>query len=212
MSELLTVIISWNRPDLLRRTVDSVRVCSRHRLLIVDNASNQETTDLIRSITTDDERLLFPVNRGINRAVEVALERCTEPYIHVSDADMQYLEPFDTAIDALERGALCVSYLDSPEHRVVGSNRRVGRDWLLKHAERGAALFMPTQYLKSLLPLPNGHTEFDWWVCQNAPRSLRRLDQSVWVLPRVAWHLGWRVGQSTWNTGHEHQEFYYVSR
>lgn len=211
MPDLTSIIVSWNRPEFLARTIKSLREHSSYPLLIVDNASAIETTDLIRSITSADERLLLPTNVGINRAVEQALPRCNTEFVHISDADIQYLEPLEIAVGALSKFAFSVSYQDSPEHEQHGYESGHQRWWFIKHTERGAALFMRTEYLRSLQPFPNKLTEFDWWVCRDSPRSLKTIGQPIWVLPRAAWHLGWRRGASTHNKIYEHTEWYYLS-
>lgn len=208
---LTSVIVSWNRPALLARTIQSLREHSTFPLLVVDNASAIETTDLIRSITSEHERLLLPTNVGINRAVEQALTRVQTPLVHVGDADIQYLEPLDAAVDVLGKSAFAASYLDSPEHESYGCESAAGRTWFLKRTERGAALFLRTEYLRSLQPFPAKLTDFDWWVCRDSPRSLSKIGQPIWVLPRAAWHLGWRRGTSTHNKNYEHVEWYYVA-
>jgi GT2 family glycosyltransferase len=61
--KLLTVIVSYNRPELLRRTVRSYRktVTLDHHLLIVDNRSDAKTRRWLRACGVDV--IFLPENR-----------------------------------------------------------------------------------------------------------------------------------------------------
>ena len=124
-------------------------------------------------------------------------------YILISDADMNYQRPFSLALDLLEQetnfGA--VSYQHSPEHISSGTFQDGSDTWQLKQSERGCSLFMKTKRLEQMRPLPiDNLKDFDWWVCRDSPHSLQSRGEQIAVLPGGAHHLGWRNGDSTWQT------------
>ena len=49
MLVIATVILSWQRPDLLRRTIESytAQTTVAHRVLLIDNGSDAATRDVI---------------------------------------------------------------------------------------------------------------------------------------------------------------------
>jgi GT2 family glycosyltransferase len=91
---LFTVIVSYERPDLLEETVRSYRetVEVEHEIVIVDNASGEETRKLIRSLGIP--ALMLPENRypgyATNRGWRLHDPRA-HSILHRSDNDVRYL-------------------------------------------------------------------------------------------------------------------------
>lgn len=94
MRKLLCIIISWNRPDFLRRTLESLFLKTgdiETLVVTVDNGSDWMT----RTILDQEERIgkcvFLESNLGINRALEAALpDDVSQEFQHIliSDADM----------------------------------------------------------------------------------------------------------------------------
>lgn len=209
MKELLTVVVSWNRPEFLRRTLDSLFEQlgrSDTDVFVADNGSGPETIDVI----TSERRLrgyqLLGKNLGINGALEAVIPHdLPEQYrfLLVSDADMLYRQPIRQATELLDALAEVggVSFQHSPEHPAEGSLFFAGTKWLTKRSERGCALVLRAADFQALRPLPvENLKDFDWWVVRDAPCSLQRRRIPIAVLPGGAKHLGWRQGDSTWQT------------
>ncbi len=207
--DLLALIVSWNRPAFLERTIASLRQQARGlsaELFVVDNGSDRETRRLIRRSGGLSGYLLLHRNLGINGALERAIpQSLSERYefLLISDADMEYRQPLTLALDALRQqpdlGA--VSYQHSPEHPSEGTVQIAGREFHLKSTERGCSLVFATDPFERMRPLPVQQLkDFDWWVCRDAPHSLRSQGKQLAVLPGGARHLGWRRGDSTWQT------------
>ena len=101
-ARLSTVVLSWNRPALLRRTLLSYRATtrSRARLLVVDNGSGQETMALIESAKSSgliDAAICLPGNEG-GLALNHALPFLDGDYIHFSENDVEYRAGWDARL------------------------------------------------------------------------------------------------------------------
>ncbi len=99
---LSTVLLNWNRADLLARTVESylATVSVPYELIIVDNASTDESPRLITAACEgrdNHQAILFPDNRG-GEAINAGIERCRGRYVHVSENDMEYLPGWDRTL------------------------------------------------------------------------------------------------------------------
>jgi len=215
---LCILVISWNRPEFLKRTLESL-ARNLHGisadLFVVDNGSDSETTKLIREAKQLSGYLLLHENIGINAAIERALLPSLEnryENIFISDADMNYQLPLVFGVEALrlDREIGAVSYQHSPEHPVTGEKSIAEHPFLLKDSERGCSLMMRTELLETVRPLPvENLKDFDWWVCRDAPGSIQKQQRQIAVLAGGAFHLGWKAGDSTWQASEitEYPEF-----
>jgi glycosyltransferase involved in cell wall biosynthesis len=199
--ELLIVVISWNRPRFLRRTLDSLFAQTTPEsaaIFLVDNGSGQQTLDVIHSEPRLRGFELLDRNYGLNVALETAVPRINPGYSYllVSDADMLYREPITDFLRFFQHPAVeAISLHHSPEHPVAETTDWQGISIMLKRTERGCSLLFPWERFQSLRPLPIHQVrDFDWWACRDAPNPVR----SIAVFPS-ALHLGWRKGHSTWN-------------
>jgi glycosyltransferase involved in cell wall biosynthesis len=76
--------------EILRRVLAQPRVCE---LIVVDDASNDGTIDVLRSWPQRDPRvrvLEHPVNRGKGAAIRTALAASKAPVVIIQDADLEY--------------------------------------------------------------------------------------------------------------------------
>ena len=205
MTELSCLIVSWNRPEFLKRTLDSLfdqLVGMDAAVGVADNNSYPATRDILLQESRLTWRIMLDSNLGINGAVEAALNDLADSkYILVSDADMEYRRPLRSILRAFddhpEIGAISLQH--SPEHEAVGEMTFNNEQWPLKRIERGCSLLFQTTRFQELRPLPvHKMLDFDWWVMRDAPQSLQAKNQFVAVCPGAAIHLGWRAGDSTW--------------
>lgn len=207
MEYLLAIIVSWNRPEYLRRTLNSLfdQVTGiQADVVVVDNGSEAATHAVLRAESRLHGIHCFESNRGLNQAIETAVSRWRTPdhdWVLISDADMEYRQPLVAAVELLTEhphiGA--VSLQHSPEHPSHATIIAQQRSWPLKWTERGCALVLRTTTLLGLRPLPvDNLKDFDWWACRDAPRSLRAQDTPIAIQVGGARHLGWRAGDSTW--------------
>jgi glycosyltransferase involved in cell wall biosynthesis len=92
--KLLTVVVSYNRLDLLKRTIRSYRktVTLDHYMLIVDNHSDAKTRRWIKGCGEDF--VLLTENRypgyATNYGWTVGLETVDADFLHRSDNDFEY--------------------------------------------------------------------------------------------------------------------------
>lgn len=215
MRNLLCIIISWNRPEFLRRTLESLFLQTgdiETLVVTVDNGSDWMTRTIIEQEERIGQRVFLGSNLGINRALEAALpDDVAQEFQHIliSDADMDYRRPLGPLLRAFEDHPEIgvISLQHSPEHPAVGEMTFNDEQWPLKRIERGCSLLFQTTRFQELRPLPvHKMLDFDWWVMRDAPESLQARNQFVAVCPGAAIHLGWRAGDSTWQS-HEIPEF-----
>jgi glycosyltransferase involved in cell wall biosynthesis len=209
MNEILVVIVSWNRPEFLRRTCQSLfpqldGVSSK--FLVVDNGSDEATRNVIEQEVRIDERVFLGSNLGLNRALEAALPRDLArdfEYLLISDADMEDRRPIRNAFPMLQDHPMigAVSFQHSPEHPAMGEFLYRHERWIVKRGERGCSVLFRTRRFQELRPLPlHEMLEFDWWAMRDSPQSLQSRNEFVAVCPGAAIHLGWRAGDSTWQS------------
>lgn len=88
---LHTVIVSYNRLDLLQRTLESylATVSVPYSLLIVDNGSAQPTRDFLRR--SGFKTLQMRRNRFPGPATNLGFQGAEATHLHRSDNDMEYL-------------------------------------------------------------------------------------------------------------------------
>lgn len=97
-----TTVLSWNRGDLLERTVRSYldTITVPHELLIVDNASTDGTAELIQQLAVQHPAIrpiLLPTNEG-GEAINRGLEESRGAFLHISENDVEYLPAWDTKV------------------------------------------------------------------------------------------------------------------
>jgi len=205
MLRLGIFIVSWNRPTLLRQTLDSLfgQLDVPATVTVIDNASAPE----VRAWLAAEPRVhvyQLATNRWVNGAHEAAWPADLTRHFDLvlcSDNDVQFRLPLSLACQLLDeqRGYSLVSLQHSPEHPAIRETTWRGRRVVEKQSERGTALLCRARFLQENRPLPTDrHLDFDWWLCRDAPRSVARRGEMVAVLVGAAWHLGWARGDSTW--------------
>lgn len=104
MKALLTILLSWNRPELLEKTVKSYfsSISVTFDLIVVDNGSNTETTSIINSLANnyDFKTIFLEKNIGglaFNEAIETA-QLNDYRFVHFSENDIEYLTGWDQAL------------------------------------------------------------------------------------------------------------------
>src|SRR5688500_15614090 len=85
---LTTVILSWNRADLLARTIESylATVTVPYELVVVDNGSSDGSPDVIRAMCGDDPRcrgVLLAENLG-GEGLNVGFEGAAGEFLQVA--------------------------------------------------------------------------------------------------------------------------------
>jgi glycosyltransferase involved in cell wall biosynthesis len=147
---IATVILSWQRPDLLRRTIESYRARTTvaHRLLLVDNGSDAATRDVIiaaQECGAIDRVVWLADNRG-GEALNLVFDDSAAPFLHFSENDLEYRHGWD--LDLLSKfeafpslGQLSVFSAEpesasgeiGPRHEAVSMERGGRRVWRAAH-------------------------------------------------------------------------------
>ncbi len=128
---LLSIILpSFNRARVLRRAIESVLRQEERaiELILVDDGSQDETPDLVRSIADSRLRYLrFETNRGGNFARNRAIEAARAPIISFLDSDDEFLPHKVTRVlDFFARHPKIAGLVDS--HQLFYEDGRPARD------------------------------------------------------------------------------------
>lgn len=97
-----TVVLNWNRADLLERTVTSylATVEVPHELIIVDNGSSDDSPAVIAGLSAANSNchaLMLAENIG-GEALNAGLAQGRGQYLHVSENDIEYRAGWDRAM------------------------------------------------------------------------------------------------------------------
>ena len=145
--KLSTVLLNWNRIDLLRTTVKSylATVKENYELIIIDNNSTDGSRDFIEEICIANSKhraILLDQNLG-GEALNLGIEIANGEFIHVSENDLEYLSGWDSELlskfmNFPELGQLSVF---SPFHQV-----EIGEIWedkpAIKTEQNGKIIFL----------------------------------------------------------------------
>jgi GT2 family glycosyltransferase len=198
-------IVTWNRFELLKQTLASLRDCIDlpAEVTVIDNASEEPVLEWL-----DQQYWLrvYPLahNLGLNGAHERAWpENLTDKYdlVLVADNDVEFRRPLSEVCEFMRANPIVnmVALQHAPEHPVLGTVEWRGRKLPLKRVERGQSLLCRAEWLQSLRPLPVHKTfDFDWWLCRDAPESIGQRGEYLVCFPGHTRHLGPAREQSTW--------------
>lgn len=92
---LTTIVLNWNRRDLLERTVSSylATVSVPYELIIIDNGSTDDSPELIARICQEHPHvrsILLKENQG-GEAINEGIAQARGQLIHLSENDIEYL-------------------------------------------------------------------------------------------------------------------------
>jgi len=107
--KLSIIILNHNTRDLLRQTLDSIHTDLKHEIIVVDNASTDGSTEMIRLKYPGVQLILSDKNIGFAAGNNLGLHQARGQYLLTLNSDTQIVT------DALER---LVAYLD--HHPDVG--------------------------------------------------------------------------------------------
>jgi glycosyltransferase involved in cell wall biosynthesis len=106
---ITTIIITFRRPKLLRRAIISAlnQTYSNVRVCVYDDASNDETKDVVADLIRKDSRVFYyyhPKNIGMHANYAFAMSRIETPFFSfLSDDDVFLPEFYDAAISAFRK-------------------------------------------------------------------------------------------------------------
>lgn len=192
-------ITSWNRREFLKQTIDSLiaQADIPVEIYVVDNGSEFETTEYIKSETRIKRYWLLDKNKGINWPIENLLPTIidNQQYVMICDQDIYFNKPLSNYIVFLENHADfgAVVGIDAPEHNEIDSFEFNKEQWLVKNTSRGGGLVLTIDVLQRMFPLPNIF-HFDSYCMTR----LQEFNLKIGILVKGSVHLGWKKGDSCW--------------
>lgn len=95
VNEVSAVLVSYNVRDLLLRCIASLKADGVHDILVLDNASKDDSVDAVRRAHPDVELVALDHNTGFGGGVNRAVARTSTPYVLVTTPDV-LVEPGST--------------------------------------------------------------------------------------------------------------------
>ncbi|CAM3622354.1 glycosyltransferase family 2 protein [Kibdelosporangium persicum] len=98
-------VVTWRGRAHIESCLDALAAQERpHRILVVDNASDDGTRELVLAHPSGPEVLTLPVNKGYAGGIQAALDACTTPYLAWLNDDAMpspgWLGALEDALDA----------------------------------------------------------------------------------------------------------------
>jgi glycosyltransferase involved in cell wall biosynthesis len=146
---LTTVLLSWNRCDLLRTTISSYfeTVSVSFELIMIDNGSDDDSPAIIQAACngrSNVRTILLPENRG-GDALNLGFADARGSFFHVSENDIEYLQGWDTellskfeAFPQVGQLSLFGVTADSSHYRFVELTEHEGASVLVTSANVGS--------------------------------------------------------------------------
>ncbi len=192
---------------------------------IFDNGSDQETKDIIHSISGNEDQIIHKVflhkNMGIpyvaNIFAKAIQENCdyagyqSPEFIMMMDADAYFKKPIIDFLTVFKTnyGVGLVSGHDSIEHTAIKetvwsiNNREIHISE--KDNERMLTMVMRKDEFLLNYPFPHyRNRDVDWEITQWNPNSLLKRNRKIVVFSDYVLHLG--INISTWNTSEQQLE------
>src|SRR5690348_5887803 len=88
------IVPAYNRAHTIRRCLDSAlgQSISPHEVIVVDDASTDDTTSVVKSISHERLRLItMPARKGAQAARNVGIKNAKSDYIAFLDSDDEWL-------------------------------------------------------------------------------------------------------------------------
>ncbi|MCX7610559.1 MAG: glycosyltransferase family 2 protein [Ignavibacterium sp.] len=122
------VIISWNMGELLKKCLETIYLYTKNinfEIIVIDNNSEDGTSEMIRTKFPEVVLIKNPKNRGVAPARNQGIERAIGKYIFILDADTELIEnSIKKMFDFMEA---------SPEVGIVGC-KLVDKNFNLQHS------------------------------------------------------------------------------
>jgi N-acetylglucosaminyl-diphospho-decaprenol L-rhamnosyltransferase len=125
--DVSAVIVSYNVRDLLLQCIASLRADGIDRIVVVDNASKDDSVAAVRAAEPDVEVVALDVNLGFGSGANRGVVRTSTPYVAIVNPDLE-VEPGATKalVDVLEREpdvGIVAPRIETPDGRLYPSAR-----------------------------------------------------------------------------------------
>lgn len=113
------IIVGYNSLNYLVKLIPTIQTRFDHEIILIDNASTDETTVIMPALFPQVKIISNAVNEGYARAVNRGVSESSGEYIIVSNADVEfYPDSIETLID----------YLDGNEHAALVGPQQIFPD------------------------------------------------------------------------------------
>lgn len=190
------VLASCNGASYIRTQIQSIQACARyaelvHKLIVVDDASEDSTLQILREMALADARIVVIANSGVRRGVMLnfafGLLRTTAPYIALSDQDDVWnsakLDKLFCALRQTESvygettpmlGFSDLAVVDAElnvmdpsfwHHQALQPRwAQHFRQLLCQNIAPGCSMILNRPLLQKALPFPSEAAMHDWWL------------------------------------------------
>lgn len=217
-----TVILmtTYNRPDRLARTLESVSLL-RAPILVVNDGSDSKHSAAYESVSQQfGVRVInMPDNRGLSNALNAGLSYwLADPQVCWISYIQDDMEVRPDMLAALARVQDPVKYplltgRLNPLHKIYGKAGINGIEVVFQRMSPGLHLHAHRSYWEKILPIPTAYfqaprpcpgaprrgADEDWWIVQWSPRSIVKQCKYVAVLPGLARTTAVLASESTWD-------------
>ncbi|WP_059041715.1 glycosyltransferase family 2 protein [Paenibacillus rubinfantis] len=220
---LLTILLSWNRPELLEQTINSYHktITCTFKLVVVDNGSDTETTHLLSELSQkfDFDVLYLEENIG-GEAFNLILDRdYNYKYVHFSENDLEYLPGWDEQIikklNLFHQIGQISLFSPVPQ-------TEIGEIWEAKNAKlisrEGLSFYITDQNVGTSSVVRKELIEqgLRWSNFESGQWRFPADGQFSGDVRRLGWYVAWNDRYLVTNWGHNIQEFeknleYYLS-
>jgi glycosyltransferase involved in cell wall biosynthesis len=146
MPEVSVVIPSYNHARFVRQAVQSVisQTLPDHEIIVVDDGSNDNSLEILASISDKRLKILSQENQGAHAAINRGLREARGEFLAILNSDDYYhpqrLEKTIPALKASPSVGLVSSYIqiiDDKDHLLgIKHGHKDCEPWLLEHPER----------------------------------------------------------------------------
>ena len=95
MKKVSIIIPVYNEKDTIKELLEKVKFAKfsnlEKEIIIVDDCSNDGTTDVLRELRKDYKVLFHEKNQGKGAAIRTAVKEATGDFVVIQDADLEYL-------------------------------------------------------------------------------------------------------------------------
>lgn len=146
MNDVSVIFVNWNTADLIVNAINSVkRTFSRgHEIIVVDNASPDDSVWKIQSLFPEIKLLQNPVNYGFARALNAGIRAASGRYIVALNSDT-VCEP--NALDTL------TDFLDAHPETAIACPQLINEDGSLQNSFDSTPALLTETLNKSVLRL-----------------------------------------------------------
>ncbi len=115
MKKISIVIPVYNEKDTIKELLNKVEQANfsglDKEIILVDDHSNDGTTDILKELSTNYKVLFHEKNQGKGAAIRTAVKEATGDFVCIQDADLEYLpDDYDTLLPLLINNEADVVY------------------------------------------------------------------------------------------------------